>query len=72
MNSEIVMMIEQATSPTFFLAECLQAAKVSGRTLDDADIKMRFYRQLKELFEELSDELTEPTITKKYNYEYEY
>ena len=32
MNSEIVMMIEQATSPTFFLAECLQAAKVSGKT----------------------------------------
>ena len=70
MNSEIVMMIEQATSPTFFLAECLQAAKVSGKTLDDADIKMRFYLQLQKLFEELSDELTEPTITKKYNYEY--
>jgi len=70
MNSEIVMMIEQATSPTFFLAECLQAAKVSGRTLDDENIKKRFYHQLKELFKELSDELTEPTITKKYNYEY--
>ena len=70
MNSEIVMMIEQATSPTFFLAECLQAAKVSGRTLDDADIKMRFYHQLQKLFEQLSDELTEPTITKKYRYEY--
>jgi len=72
MNSEIVMMIEQATSPTFFLAECLQTAKVSGRTLDDENIKKRFYHQLKELFEQLSDELTEPTITKKYNYEYEY
>ena len=70
MNSEIVMMIEQATSPTFFLAECLQAAKVSGSTLDDADIKMRFYHQLQKLFEQLSDELTEPTITKKYRYEY--
>ena len=70
MNSEIVMMIEQATSPTFFLAECLHAAKVSGRTLDDADIKMRFYHQLQKLFEQLSDELTEPTITKKYRYEY--
>ena len=70
MNSEIVMMIEQATSPTFFLAECLQAAKVSGRTLGDADIKMRFYHQLQKLFEQLSDELTEPTITKKYRYEY--
>ena len=70
MNSEIVMMIEQATSPTFFLAECLQAAKVSGRTLDDADIKMRFYHQLQKLFEQFSDELTEPTITKKYRYEY--
>ena len=70
MNSEIVMMIEQATSPTFFLAECLQAAKLSGKTLDDADIKMRFYHQLQKLFEQLSDELTEPTITKKYRYEY--
>ena len=72
MNSEIVMMIEQATSPTFFLAECLQAAKVSGRTLDDANIKKRFYCQLKDLFKELSDVPTEPTITKKYNYEYTY
>lgn len=70
MNSEIVMMIEQATSPTFFLAECLQTAKVSGRTLDDENIKKQFYLQLQKLFEELSDELTEPTITKKYNYEY--
>ncbi len=70
MNSEVVMMIEQATSPTFFLAECLQAAQVSGRSLDDEDIRMRFYHQLQKLFEQLSDELTEPTITKKYSYEY--
>ena len=69
-NSEIIMMIDQASSPTFFLAECLSNIRDSGQALDGEDIAMRFYKHLQALFIELKSEFTEPTIIEKIDNEY--
>lgn len=45
-NNELVMMIDQASSPSFFLAETLPLIKISGRDLEGGDIKVRFYNAL--------------------------
>ena len=45
-NNELVMMIDQASSPSFFLAETLLLLKKSGRDLEGGDIKVRFYNAL--------------------------
>ena len=61
-NNELVMMIDQASSPSFFLAETLPLLKRSGRDLEGGDIKVRFYNALCRVFrglhnpEILSDE----------------
>ena len=69
-NSEIIMMIDQASSPTFFLAECLSNIRNSGKDLEGEGIAMRFYLHLQALFTELKNEFTEPTIIEKINNEY--
>lgn len=69
-NSEIIMMIDQASSPTFFLAECLSNIRGSGQDLEEEGIAMRFYNHLQALFTELKNEFTEPTIIEKINNEY--
>ena len=68
-NSEIVMMIDQASSPTFFLAECVSSIKKSGRDFQQG-IAMRFYNHLKDMFLELKDDFTDFTVKKKCNNEY--
>lgn len=52
-NNELVMMIDQASSPSFFLAEALSLLKVSGRDLEGGDIKVRFYNALCRVLEAL-------------------
>ena len=59
------MMIDQASSPTFFLAECLSNIRGSGQDLEEEGIAMRFYNHLQALFTELKNEFTEPTIIEK-------
>lgn len=49
-NNELVMMIDQASSPSFFLAETLLLLKKSGRDLEGGDIKVRFYNALCRVF----------------------
>ena len=49
-NNELVMMIDQASSPSFFLAETLPMLKKSGRDLEGGDIKVRFYNSLCQVF----------------------
>lgn len=49
-NNELVMMIDQASSPSFFLAETLPLLKRSGRDLEGGDIKVRFYNALCRVF----------------------
>ena len=69
-NSEIVMMIDQASSPTFFLAECVSTIKKNGRDIDEQGIGMRFYQRLQDMFSDLYDDFTDLTIIDKYNNEY--
>lgn len=52
-ESEIIMMIDQASSPTFFLAECQSSISIYGRDLNEVDIKMRFYQKLENMRDEL-------------------
>ena len=58
MDQELVMMIDQASSPSFFLAETLPHFRISGRDLEGNDIKVRFYYALCRLFRDLND----PTV----------
>ena len=67
-ESEIVMMIDQATSPTFFLAECLSATKGTNQNLDG--IQFRFYRCLGDMFKELSFYFTDDIVKEKFEYEF--
>lgn len=54
-NNELVMMIDQASSPSFFLAETLPLLKQSGRDMEGGDIKVRFYNALCRVFRGLHD-----------------
>ncbi len=54
-NNELVMMIDQASSPSFFLAEALLLITRSGRDLEGGDIKVRFYNALCKVFRGLYD-----------------
>ena len=69
-DSEIVMMIDQASSPTFFLAESISSIKLKGRDVEEQGIAMSFYQRLQDMFSELYDEFTDLTIIDKYNNEY--
>jgi hypothetical protein len=69
-DSEIVMMIDQASSPTFFLAECASSIKKNGRDVEEQGIAMSFYQRLQDMFSELYDDFTDSTIIDKYNNEY--
>ena len=69
-DSEIVMMIDQASSPTFFLAECVSTIKKNGRDVEEQGIGMRFYQRLQDMFSDLYDDFTDLTIIDKYNNEY--
>ena len=69
-DSEIVMMIDQASSPTFFLAECVSSICKNGKDIEEQGIAMRFYQHLQNLFSELYNDFTDLTIIDKYNNEY--
>lgn len=69
-NSEITMMIDQASSPTFFLAECLAGIKLSGKDIDEDGIKLNFYQRLQDMFTEINEDFTDYTIIEHYNNEY--
>lgn len=69
-NSEIAMMIDQASSPTFFLAECLAGIKTSGKDIEEQGIELRFYQRLQDMFTEINEDFTDYTIIEHYNNEY--
>ncbi|MDL2309606.1 DUF262 domain-containing protein [Parabacteroides sp. OttesenSCG-928-B22] len=71
-NSEIIIMIDQASSPTFFLAEALPCIRISG-LMQSGDIKFRFYRCLRNVFVNLTDFTVKIIKERKCNeYEYKY
>lgn len=67
-NSRIIMMIDQATSPTFFLAEALQAITINPLTLDDEELRgkrLDFYNELRKGIKSLLPSVTEESIKEK-------
>jgi hypothetical protein len=69
-ESKIIMMIDQASSPTFFLAECLESITLMFTTTDIDGIASRFYECLCRIYSELKPELTDETIIKYLENEY--
>lgn len=53
-NSEIIMMIDQSSSPTYFLAECRSKVKITGRDVEEAGIAMDFYHKMLDMTDELT------------------
>ena len=74
-DSRIVMMIDQATSPTFFLAEAMVAISVNPLTLADEELRGRrleFYNELRKGVKSILPLVTEDTIKDKISELYEY
>ncbi len=73
-NSRIVMMIDQATSPTFFLAEAMGAISINPLTLADEDLsgkRLEFYNELRKAIKSLLPSVTEESIKRKISEIYE-
>jgi len=67
-KSRIIMMIDQATSPTFFLAEGLNAIKINPLTISDDDMKgkrQEYYRELRNGIKLLMQHFSEDSIRNK-------
>ena len=69
-DSEVLLMIEQASSPTFFLAEAIDAVRYSGLDLEETDIKYEFYNRLKRMFIDLPN-ITDTDIKQSITDEYQ-
>jgi uncharacterized protein with ParB-like and HNH nuclease domain len=54
-ESEIIMMIDQATSPTFFLAEALQKINKLSITKDLNGIRLRYQKKIQSVYKEISE-----------------
>jgi len=68
MNSEIALMLDQASSPTFFLAECMASIRTYGADMAESEtgIKWDFYQRLQDIFDEISADFTSKTIYERY------
>lgn len=69
-DSNLLLMIEQSSSPTFFLAESLNKIKYSGQDLEEADIKNDFYNKLRTMFSCMPD-VSDMEIQQRINDEYQ-
>ena len=57
-ESEIILMIDQATSPTFFLAEALQKINKLSITTDLNGIRLRYQKKIQSVYKEISESNT--------------
>jgi hypothetical protein len=64
-NSEIVMMIDQATSPTFFLAESLQLLKKQSPFDEKKGIQVRYYNKIIDIQSQLKKTMCIDSFIKK-------
>lgn len=74
-DSRIIMMIDQATSPTFFLAEAINAVKINPLTLSDEEFKGRrqeFYQELRKGIKRVMPFVSEDSIKNKIIETYEF
>lgn len=70
-ESQMVLMIDQASSPTFFLAEAFSLIRESGRDLSEKDVRVKFWLWLRKIFSSLVDSVEEKEIRRKILEEYE-
>ncbi len=71
MTSDIVFMLLQAPSPSFFIAECLNSIQTHPLDLEDlSGIKLRYYSYLQDLYIQLESRFTVPSIIDTLSYEY--
>ena len=56
-DSEIIMMIDQASSPTFFLEECRAATSVYAADIDLEGIQLSFYQKIEDIKDELNQDI---------------
>jgi len=57
-ESEIIMMIDQATSPTFFLAEAMQKINKLSLNTDLNGIRLRYHKKIQSVYKEISENNT--------------
>ena len=62
MNSKIALMSDHASSPTFFLAECLATVKTHGEDRGLSGVQKDFRRRLLDLFFEIEPSFTDRTF----------
>ena len=62
-NSEIIMMIDQATSPTFFLAESLQKINKLTEPINMTGIRKRYQNYTQQIYNEIAKEITVSNFT---------
>lgn len=63
-DTNIVMMIDRATSPTFFLAELFQAIKEMPALEPQTNIQQRYSQEMSRCFELCKQDVEIPSITK--------
>ena len=68
MASDIVFMLLQAPTPSFFIAECLNSIQTHPEDL--IGIKLRYYIHLQDLFTQLESRFTVPSIFETLSNEY--
>lgn len=51
------MMIDQASSPTFFLEECRAATSVYAADIDLEGIQLSFYQKIEDIKDELNQDI---------------
>lgn len=74
-NSRIIMMIDQATSPTFFLAEAMAAISINPLTLADEELqgkRLEFYNELRKGLLSILPLVTADSIKAKISEIYEF
>lgn len=71
MSSNIIFMLLQAPSPSFFIAECFNSIETHPLDIEDlSGIKLRYYSHLQDLFTQLESQFTVPSIIETLSYEY--
>lgn len=71
MASDIVLMLSQAPSPSFFIAECLNNVRIHPLELDElGGIRMRYFQRIQDLFGQLESRFTVPSILEILYHEY--
>lgn len=71
MSSDIMFMLWQAPSPSFFIAECFNSIRIHPLELEElGGIKMRYFQRIQNLFGQLETRFSVPSILEILCHEY--